>query len=431
MDTKVEILQKLYAIRAGLSTISLKKDQVVALDQRIARASDDIQCAKSKFSDGCNARSRDIENKRNRISSLEASIEKKKEDMAHAEELRRNGTFDTYIASTFKEEYKKPYPSPKASASLELEFSLKPAVYGFFLIIGIISLIGGIIYLFASPLGLVEAIKHIMETPAFMCILFGGTLALVFGILSIINRARTNKKMKPSIQCKEKANKEYDDSYRLSKERHLRRQREYYANLPREIQEHKNEIVKLTSGIENANVNLEEYKAAFPAQEKSLTLKKDSILFERKVTVDYANSIYKALSKDYGSFLSVGDWQNLDYIIYLFETNRADTVKEALILLDEVKRHEMLIKAMGHISNTISEGFGEMKSAMMSGFSALSTKLFTMSMQMDSITSLQESHGDIFRSLTGKVDVFADLTKKIKTSSEEMAKDLEYIRRQY
>ena len=38
------------------------------------------------------------------------------------------------------------------------------------------------------------------------------------------------------------------------------------------------------------------------------------------------------------------DWSNLDLIIYYLETNRADTIKEALQLLDEEIRTLVLVR---------------------------------------------------------------------------------------
>lgn len=50
--------------------------------------------------------------------------------------------------------------------------------------------------------------------------------------------------------------------------------------------------------------------------------------------------VKKALDNSYGDILDSRDWDKLDKIIYLLETHRADTVKEALQLIDRERNRQ-------------------------------------------------------------------------------------------
>lgn len=68
-----------------------------------------------------------------------------------------------------------------------------------------------------------------------------------------------------------------------------------------------------------------------------------------------ANKFLTAVEQEYNNLLTVSDWENLDYIIYLFVTRRADSMKEALHLLDEQKRTEMIVETLESSSNYLAQ----------------------------------------------------------------------------
>ena len=51
------------------------------------------------------------------------------------------------------------------------------------------------------------------------------------------------------------------------------------------------------------------------------------------------------------------DWDNIDSVIYLLETGRADTIKEALNLADTKKYREDIISAVNTLNRTMARGF--------------------------------------------------------------------------
>ncbi len=91
----------------------------------------------------------------------------------------------------------------------------------------------------------------------------------------------------------------------------------------------------------------------------------DALALELRTEVNYLDSIYCGM-------IHKSDWENLDYIIYVFVTGRADNLKEALHLVDEQRRAEMIVNAIGmatnylasNISSTIQSLRGELLMSM-------------------------------------------------------------------
>ena len=64
---------------------------------------------------------------------------------------------------------------------------------------------------------------------------------------------------------------------------------------------------------------------------------------------------YSALEKMYGNFLNVRDWKYIDYIIYTFETGRAESLKEALQLADREEQTQRIVETMQEATRRICE----------------------------------------------------------------------------
>ena len=63
------------------------------------------------------------------------------------------------------------------------------------------------------------------------------------------------------------------------------------------------------------------------------------------------------LEKRYAHLLHESDFENLDFILYLFVTGRAETMKEALQLLDEERRSQRLVNAVETSAHYIVANF--------------------------------------------------------------------------
>lgn len=67
-----------------------------------------------------------------------------------------------------------------------------------------------------------------------------------------------------------------------------------------------------------------------------------------------SKSIYNAAVEKYGSTLDTRDWKYLDYIIYVFETRRADTIKEALAALDKYLQTQEIVAVIKRASDEVA-----------------------------------------------------------------------------
>lgn len=102
------------------------------------------------------------------------------------------------------------------------------------------------------------------------------------------------------------------------------------------------------------------------------------------------------LENEYGSFLHISDWGNLDYLIYLFVTRRADNMKEALHLLDEQKRTEMIVEAIKsssqYLAQNISVTINQLGNMLQSEFSNINQSLSQINSSI--IASAKQAHAD-------------------------------------
>lgn len=109
------------------------------------------------------------------------------------------------------------------------------------------------------------------------------------------------------------------------------------------------------------------------------------------------------LNDKYGAFLHESDWEHLDYIIYLFATRRADSMKEALHLLDEQKRTEMIVKAVEnssrYLAQNISNAINSLGQTLVSKLSEIDKSL--SSIRSSIIDAAGQAHND--RIALGKI----------------------------
>lgn len=90
------------------------------------------------------------------------------------------------------------------------------------------------------------------------------------------------------------------------------------------------------------------------------------------------------LESEFGGLLHTSDWGNIDYLIYLFMTGRADSKKEALQLLDKEKRTDRIVGAINGAAKYISKNIS---SAMNSLGNRLSSKMSEVNRSLSQINS--------------------------------------------
>ncbi|MDE5721467.1 MAG: hypothetical protein K2I30_01825 [Clostridia bacterium] len=137
------------------------------------------------------------------------------------------------------------------------------------------------------------------------------------------------------------------------------------------------------------------------------------------------NEFYAALAKHFNPLLDERDWQNLDLVIFELETRRADTVKEALQLVDRELQTERIqqtiVQATKQICYEIRRGFSELKSTIINCTKAICSQLFEVNMQLTGI-SRQLSE------LTDGVNLSNALQAKANVTSAQLLNDVQTIR---
>ncbi len=95
------------------------------------------------------------------------------------------------------------------------------------------------------------------------------------------------------------------------------------------------------------------------------------------------------------------DWENVDLIIYYFETGRADDMKEALQLVDRQRQTDQITRAIAMASaaicSTINSSIARLGSALAESFSVLSRQMAQQHAEMMYQMERQaETQGEMF-----------------------------------
>ena len=104
------------------------------------------------------------------------------------------------------------------------------------------------------------------------------------------------------------------------------------------------------------------------------------------------------------------DWENIDSVIYLLETGRADTIKEALNLADTKKYRENILSAVYELNKTMARGFNAILANLDYHFGQLFSKL----------DLLKEAINEVAYSIE-------DITMQAQASSESIVSSLRTI----
>ena len=161
---------------------------------------------------------------------------------------------------------------------------------------------------------------------------------------------------------------------------------------------------------------------------------KEEIEKEKQLIVSNTTAsrvLYKTLYKEYKDFLDVRDWQNIDLLIFYFETGRVDTMKEALQEVDKQRRAEMVAQTVLYASNqicqTINIRMKELQSNMTECFSRLFDGLTVMHQSIISqIKTGQEIQRMKLESLTTELNNAVQQRKNDSTIA--LAQDMRYIK---
>lgn len=198
-------------------------------------------------------------------------------------------------------------------------------------------------------------------------------------------------------------------------------------------------------------------EADYLSKQKILSAKKENLelVKQRCKEIDTAASeevtpkieclqeFISVLETTHGQILDIRDWENLDFIIYYIETGRADTIKEALLLVDKQRQTDQLVQAIGFatqsVCQTINVGLGRLHDSMTKGFLHLSNQIVLQSQiianetgalrsGISDMNSRLNAQAQYMKSLTSEINVNNALMEKANTNSMALVGDVNQIR---
>lgn len=207
-------------------------------------------------------------------------------------------------------------------------------------------------------------------------------------------------------------------------------------NLLKDLSTKETQLEITKSQYKNANIHYEEAKKTEAEQKKIIyenyikdRAEADPHLFTAKATID-------SLNEEYGDFLDPRDWENLDLIIFSIETQRADSLKDALNIVDSEKRADRITDAI-HLANkeiceSISAASTKMQNSLEAGFTGLSRQITeqaqVLSKQIRRVGSMVSAQSEYLQKTTTVLALSTALQANAYKSSQELAKDVKRIK---
>ena len=149
--------------------------------------------------------------------------------------------------------------------------------------------------------------------------------------------------------------------------------------------------------------SLNENKAKIATFEGELSNLKNSLEEGVAFNERIGSSLYNSLKDQFAEFLSPVDWENIDLMIFYFESGRAVNMREALQLVDRQRQTDSIIEAINNatekICHTINRGIMYINETIVNCASILSSQLSAISAQQ---TQLLISADSMQRALRNK-----------------------------
>ena len=377
METREETLGKLYALRAGLSYIA----QEVA---PIYQEEGDLR--PYELMDHADEQ---------KLNSMTESQRKKYDEIQKIKEkAEERSTFEEEI-SFFEDDLEDDKKTAKKSKFVHSVFILPLRILGMILVaVGILS---AALAAFTFIDGWI--MELIPEEYFWTCIgiglgglvVFGGIgwLLLAFTIESKYEKAKSSVKGTNNII--EGLKEDIETSKTAEKE--LARLRQEGKQKKREVAEHKREVAKRT------------------------------------------RPIYYALKESTESFISERDWENLDLVIYYFDTGRADTIKEALQLVDRQKQTDMIVNAIRQASSEITTMIVTATRAVISAVDVaceqICSRLDSIDSNIGKLNASIDANTAATASLVSATQLQNALMAQANRTSAQLASDVSYLKGEY
>ena len=371
-EGKEKTLGKLYALRAGMSFIALKRAQVKESHDTY-HAYDYVTERRGNWGIS-SEKALDRYNEISRIKSLQQKalrvVEKDQKDIK-----------DQNIDILNKE-----YEIKKSKSKIKLNIAL----------IGLVVLF---VFLLIIAVGSKTTLGGVFGVIGFYILLPVAIIGFFSGVINLIHEKKSIKE-----------NMSRKDSFENRQ-----------AEAKRSYEMHSKDVERFNKAL-----------AEFRDEQSALKDQYDTI---KAQALEITFPVYNALKKLTASLITERDWGNLDLVIYYFETGRAETIKEALQLVDRQKQTDAIIYAIEQVGNKISNMISTATVALMK------TIKYACDEIVDNIRAVNANLSE----LTHKVNVISDKTDMLASTamlqnallsqanrnSAELAKDVSYMLEEY
>ena len=182
-----------------------------------------------------------------------------------------------------------------------------------------------------------------------------------------------------------------------------------------------------------------EYAALDPTAKDKMDIYKGNIEeWETKLNTEIipactsaAQAVQNAMLETGNGIITEADWANLDLLIFYLETGRADSLKEALQLVDKQRQTDQIVHALyeasSYVVRTLGERLDKLSSLVQTGFAQLATQIQhnhneTMSTMKTAFSSLEDVISEGNREISRRLgDIQATIISEgTKIASAEM-----------
>lgn len=388
-----DTIKKLYSLRAGLSSVSLQKDNIKGYEKDFDRR---------------------IGNEETRIKNAETDYDTKQKQISYMKEkirdveLRNRSNILRSFDEAEKEELRQ---IEKENKSIERKNSISKIKISSIVGIGALLTVLGPVLLIIFVV-FYESIDHPLLfwflgpwSDIFYTVLGIGTLKDAYDM-------RKKQTLVP-LKYKDSVINKYNEKREnvLLEERTSRRYKDDLPNQEAQLEECLNKIE-----------NQKSVRASLCKE------KKDSL----KYYSGCALATYNALVSEHSSLLDVRDWQNLDLVIYYLETGRAISIREALQLVDRQRQTDAIVSALGiasqQIRDTIIERTQQLESSIIKCSQVLSAQLSDISFSLNKIERNQSISQNYLKDLSNEIAISNALKAKANKTSAQLMDDVKQIR---
>ena len=331
MDNSIEksgknnVMDTLIAIRAGLSYISDVKDKIVM---------------------------KNIEKKEHEKTQrdIEERIRKNEKEVAETKSLP--GRLAQGLIESKKARI-------KLTARLQEEenskpaYKKKPTVLLFFAVIGIVGILALDITIFVTDFfGLIVVDSRNISFVAFLGLaLVAAGIGMIAGIVFLFRRFTSN--VNDNSAAHKNAIFDHNETIRVIR----------------------TEILKIDKEIRDLEKKIPDINTTTPETlkelgEERLNLGEDLVNTKEEINnaadelqdlFNEAKQVYMSLKNTYGGIFHPDNWKHLDRVIYYITTGRADTLKDALSILDQRLNAELIASEIKASSNMLAEEINQSK----------------------------------------------------------------------